>query len=218
MLKIRVLNISKKDLHRTLKKFKGAAWDQSPIFKKLYERGVRAARRRAVRLPGRRLLLRPQRARRRAARRNREDRRRQPHAVHHLGGSVAVSEWTRGKSSPIRASSARSFPPRTMPPGGSLRDSDEARYIGMAMPRFLARRPYGAKSDPVEEFDFEEETSGSDVKGYSWANAAHAMAVNIKPLVQAVRLVLAHPRHRVGRRGGGTCPPTPFRPTTAAST
>jgi type VI secretion system protein ImpC len=37
MLKIRVMNISKKDLHKTLRKFKGAAWDQSPIFKKLYE-------------------------------------------------------------------------------------------------------------------------------------------------------------------------------------
>src|SRR5450432_2470556 len=37
MLKIRVMNISKKELHKTLRKFKGAAWDQSPIFKKLYE-------------------------------------------------------------------------------------------------------------------------------------------------------------------------------------
>src|ERR1700753_366375 len=37
MLKIRVLNISKKDLNKTLKKFEGTAWDQSPIFKKLYE-------------------------------------------------------------------------------------------------------------------------------------------------------------------------------------
>lgn len=36
-LKIRVLNISKTDLHKTLKKFKGTAWDQSPIFKKMYE-------------------------------------------------------------------------------------------------------------------------------------------------------------------------------------
>src|SRR5919201_1688363 len=37
MLKIRVMNISKKDLGRTLKKFKGTAWDQSPLFKKIYE-------------------------------------------------------------------------------------------------------------------------------------------------------------------------------------
>ncbi|MES9981665.1 MAG: type VI secretion system contractile sheath large subunit, partial [Candidatus Thiodiazotropha sp. 6PLUC5] len=37
MLKIRVMNISKKELGKTLKKFKGTAWDQSPIFKKVYE-------------------------------------------------------------------------------------------------------------------------------------------------------------------------------------
>src|SRR3546814_459468 len=37
LLKIKVFNISKKDLHKTLKKFKGTAWDQSPIFKKMYE-------------------------------------------------------------------------------------------------------------------------------------------------------------------------------------
>ena len=36
-LKIRVLNISKKDVGKTIKKFKGTAWDQSPLFKKLYE-------------------------------------------------------------------------------------------------------------------------------------------------------------------------------------
>ncbi|MCG7956741.1 MAG: type VI secretion system contractile sheath large subunit, partial [Candidatus Thiodiazotropha endolucinida] len=37
MLKIRVMNISKKELGKNLKKFKGTAWDQSPIFKKVYE-------------------------------------------------------------------------------------------------------------------------------------------------------------------------------------
>src|SRR6478736_3942417 len=37
MLKIRVMNVSKKDLARTLKKYKGVAWDQSPIFKRVYE-------------------------------------------------------------------------------------------------------------------------------------------------------------------------------------
>ncbi len=36
-LKIRVMDISKTDLAKSLKKFKGAAWDQSPMFKKIYE-------------------------------------------------------------------------------------------------------------------------------------------------------------------------------------
>ena len=37
MLKIRVMNISKKELHRNMRRFKGVGWDQSPIFKKVYE-------------------------------------------------------------------------------------------------------------------------------------------------------------------------------------
>src|SRR3954463_16311097 len=37
MLKIRVFNISKKELGKTLKKYEGTAWDQSPLFKKIYE-------------------------------------------------------------------------------------------------------------------------------------------------------------------------------------
>src|SRR5262245_4677513 len=36
-LKIRVMNISKKDLAKTLKDYEGTSWDQSPIFKKIYE-------------------------------------------------------------------------------------------------------------------------------------------------------------------------------------
>jgi type VI secretion system protein ImpC len=44
----------------------------------------------------------------------------------------------------------------------SLRESEDSRYIGLTMPRFLARLPYGAKTDPVEEFDFEEDTEGAD--------------------------------------------------------
>jgi type VI secretion system protein ImpC len=47
------------------------------------------------------------------------------------------------------------------------------------MPRFLSRLPYGAKTNPVEEFNFEEETGGGDHSKYTWTNAAYAMAVNI---------------------------------------
>lgn len=36
-LKIRVLNVSKRELAKNLKRFKGTAWDQSPVFKKIYE-------------------------------------------------------------------------------------------------------------------------------------------------------------------------------------
>ena len=61
----------------------------------------------------------------------------------------------------------------------SLRESEDSRYLGLAMPRFLARLPYGAKTSPVEEFDFEEDTGAADHSRYTWANSAYAMAMNI---------------------------------------
>jgi type VI secretion system protein ImpC len=61
----------------------------------------------------------------------------------------------------------------------SLRESDDARYLGLAMPRFLGRTPYGAATDPVAGFDFEEDTEGANSNNYLWCNAAFAMATNI---------------------------------------
>jgi type VI secretion system protein ImpC len=61
----------------------------------------------------------------------------------------------------------------------SLRDSDDSKYIGLCLPRVLARVPYGAKSEPVAEFGFEEETDGHKGEKYAWMNAAYAMAANI---------------------------------------
>jgi len=61
----------------------------------------------------------------------------------------------------------------------SFRESDDSRYVALTMPRVLSRTPYGAKSNPVEEFDFEEETGAGDNEKYIWMNAAYAMGVNI---------------------------------------
>jgi type VI secretion system protein ImpC len=61
----------------------------------------------------------------------------------------------------------------------SLRDSPDSRYMGLCLPRVLSRLPYGAKSEPVEEFAFEEETDGHKGEKYAWMSAAYAMAVNI---------------------------------------
>ena len=70
----------------------------------------------------------------------------------------------------------------------SLRESEDARYIGSAMPRFLSRLPYGAKTVPLEEFAFEEDTEGADDKKYTWSNSAYAMGVNI---TRAFKLYMA---------------------------
>src|ERR1041385_7361365 len=64
-------------------------------------------------------------------------------------------------------------------PWRSLRNSEDSRYIGLTMPKTLSRLPYGAKTSPVEDFDFEEDTEGADHSKYVWSNAAYAMGANI---------------------------------------
>ena len=67
MLKIRVMNISKKDLRQDAEEVQGHGLGPEPALQEDLRGGVRPVRRRALRLPRRRLLLRPQPARRRAA-------------------------------------------------------------------------------------------------------------------------------------------------------
>jgi type VI secretion system protein ImpC len=55
-----------------------------------------------------------------------------------------------------------------------LRQLPEARWIGLAMPRFLLRLPYGRKTDPVESFDFEEMPGSPVHQQYLWGNPAFA--------------------------------------------
>ncbi len=62
----------------------------------------------------------------------------------------------------------------------ALRHSPDAAWIGLAMPRFLLRLPYGAKTSPVDSFDFEEMPAGADHQqrhdAYLWGNPAIACA------------------------------------------
>ena len=69
----------------------------------------------------------------------------------------------------------------------SFRDSDDSRFVSLTMPRFLSRLPYGAASKPVEEFNYEEfevepkdgRSVSTDNGDYCWSNAAYAMATNM---------------------------------------
>ncbi len=58
----------------------------------------------------------------------------------------------------------------------AFRESDESRYVGLCMPRFLLRLPYGRETAPVDGFDFEEDVDGRDHRKYLWGNAAYALA------------------------------------------
>ena len=177
-LKIRVLNITKKEIGKTLARFKGAAWDQSPLFKKLYEDEYGS--------PGG-----------------------HPYGAiigdyqfDHTAPDVellqGMSQIASAAHAPFLAAAAptlmnmdswqelgdprdltKIFQSAEYAPWRSLRSSEDARYLGLCMPRFLARLPYGSKTNPVDEFTFEEDTDGKAHDKYVWSNAAFAMGVNI---------------------------------------
>jgi len=57
-----------------------------------------------------------------------------------------------------------------------LRQSAVASYIGLALPRFLLRLPYGSKSKPIDTFKFEEMTEKNNHSDYLWGNPAFIKA------------------------------------------
>ena len=177
-LKIRVLNISKKDLGKTIKNYPGALWDQSPLFKKLYEEefGTPNGEPYGV-LVG-------------------------DYQFDHTAPDVAIMSGMAKIASAAHCPFFAAAAPQVMnmdswqelanprdltkifgspeyAPWRSFRASEDSRYVGLCMPRYLARVPYGAKTSPVEEFAFEEETDSGAHGNYVWSNAAYAMATNV---------------------------------------
>jgi len=178
MLKIRVLNISKKDASKTLRKFKGTAWDQSPLFKKVYEEefgqfggepyGCLVADYHFDHSPPDVELL-GELAKIAAA----------AHAPLITGAKPTLFQMDSWSELANPRDLTKIFQTPEYASWRSLRESEDSKYVGLAMPRFLGRLPYGSKTDPVEEFDFEEDTEGASSEKYSWVNAAYGMAVNI---------------------------------------
>lgn len=178
MLKIKVINISKSELQRNLKRFKGVAWDQSPIFKKVYEEeygqfggnpfGALVGDFYFDHSPADVELL-GEMARISAS----------AHCPFLTAADPSVMQMESWQELANPRDLTKIFENTEYAAWRSLRESDDSRYIGLAMPRFLARQPYGARTNPVESFDFEEEVQGANHSRYCWANSAYAMATNI---------------------------------------
>lgn len=179
-LKIRVLNMSKKDLHKDLTK--AVEFDQSQIFKKIYENEFGT--------PGG-----------------------EPYGAligdYEFGCGTEDLEVLQGMSNVAAASFApfvaasspnmfglESFSELSKPRDlekifesseyikwRSFRDSEDSRFVTLAMPRVLSRVPYGEKGREIEEFKFEEQPIDSDGKlspsmtsdKFTWMNASYAL-------------------------------------------
>ncbi|RBI87368.1 type VI secretion system contractile sheath large subunit [Rhodosalinus halophilus] len=178
MLKIRVMNISKKELHKTLRKFKGAAWDQSPIFKKLYEEeygqfggepyGCLVGDYYFNHSPPDVELLGEMSKIAASA-----------HAPFLAGADPALMQFESWQELTNPRDLTKIFQTPEYAQWRSLRESEDSKYVGLAMPRFLGRQPYGPDSNPVEEFAFVEDTGNAESEKFAWVNAAYGMATNI---------------------------------------
>ncbi len=178
-LKIRVMNVGKMELYRNLKNnYPGARWDQSPLFKAVYESefgtlggepyGALVAdysfSHNAVDVQ----LLRDLSKIASASL--------APLITGADPNLLGMDSW-RDLMNPRDIGKLMDTPDYAAWKG--LRDSVDSRYVALCMPRVLSRLPYGAKTEPVEEFAFEEDTDGNKGEKYGWMNAAYVMGTNI---------------------------------------
>jgi type VI secretion system protein ImpC len=177
-LKIHVFNVGKMELYRNLKNYPGARWDQSPLFKKIYEAefgtlggepyGALIADYSFSHAPTDVQLLRDLGKIASASL--------APLITGADPNLLGMDSW-RELMNPRDIGKLMDTPDYAAWKG--LRDQVDSRYVALCMPRVLSRLPYGAKSEPVEEFAFEEETDGQKGEKYGWMNAAYVMATNI---------------------------------------
>ena len=176
MLKIRVLNVSKKELLRDLQR--APEFDQSVMFKKVYEDefGIFGGEPFGALIGDYEFSKHP------------ED----------IELLEKVSQVAAGAHAPFLTAAApelmnlesfaqlgeprdigKIFDSTEYAKWKSFRASEDSRYVGLTMPRVLMRLPYGKDTKPIDEFNFEEGVDGTDHSKYLWGNAAYALGARL---------------------------------------
>jgi type VI secretion system protein ImpC len=171
-LKIRVLNVTKKELLRDIEK--APEFDQSALFKKVYEEeygvfggapfGALVGDYEFGKHPEDMALL---------------------EGVSHIAAQAHAPFVTAAASDLLNLDSftsldaprdlAKIFDSTEYAKWKSFRLSEDSRYVALALPRILGRLPYGAETKPVDEFRYEEHVDGTEHSKYLWMNAAYAL-------------------------------------------
>ena len=175
-LKLRVLNASKSDLVRDLEK--AVEFDQSALFKMVYEEeygtfggapfGLLIGDYEFGRSPQDIALL---------------EKLSNVAAAAHAPFIASASPKMFGLESLTDLGAPRDltkiFEATDMVKWRSFRNSEDSRYVALALPHMLLRLPYGPDTVPVDGVDFVENVTGSDHSKYLWGNAAWALGVRI---------------------------------------
>ena len=176
MLKIRVFNVSKKDLLKDLER--AAEFDQSALFKKIYEEefGTFGGQPYGAMLGDYEFSNHPQdmalieKISQVAAAAN---------APFIGAASPQLFGWDNYQDLTEVRDLAKIFDRTEFAKWRSFRESEDSRYVGLTLPRTLARLPYGKETEPTETFNFEEDTTGKDHHKYLWSNAAYAFGTRL---------------------------------------
>ena len=175
-LKIKVLNVTKKELLRDLQR--APEFDQSALFKKVYEEefgvfggapfGALIGDYEFGRGPEEIELL---------------EKAAQVASAAHAPFLSAASADMLNQDSFTGIDAARDmakvFDSSEFAKWKSFRQSEDSRYVGLCLPHVLMRLPYGKNGASVDEFNYEEGVDGSDHSKYLWGNAAYTLGARL---------------------------------------
>jgi len=176
MLKIKVLNVSKKELLRDLQR--APEFDQSALFKKVYEEeyGVFGGAPFGALLGdyefgrgGQDIEL--------------LEKVSQVAAAAHAPFLTAASSEMMNLESFSHLDQPRDlgkiFENTEYAKWKAFRQTEDSRYVALTVPRMLLREPYGKDTVPVEAFQYEEHVDGTEHEKYLWGNAAWALGARV---------------------------------------
>jgi type VI secretion system protein ImpC len=176
MLKIKLLNVSKKDLLRDLQRV--PEFDQSAFFKKVYEEefGVFGGSPFAALVgdyefgrTGEDIELLERVAQVASA----------AHAPFLSAASPELLNLTEFSQLPGIRDVGKVFDSTEYARWKGFRQTDDSRYVALTMPHILMREPYGKETRKIEEFAYEEGVDGRDHSKYLWGNAAWSLATRL---------------------------------------
>ncbi len=176
MLKIRVLNVTKRELLRDMQR--AAEFDQSALFKKIYEEeyGVFGGAPFAAMIGDYEFTKHPEDVELLEKVSN-------VAAAAHAPFLSAASPEMFNMDSFTQIGNPRDigkiFDTTEYAKWKSFRMSEDSRYVGLCLPHVLIRLPYGKAGASVDEFNYEEGVDGTDHSKYLWSNAAYCMGARL---------------------------------------
>ena len=176
MLKIKVLNCSKKELLRDMQR--ASEFDQSALFKKVYEEeyGVFGGAPFGALIGDYEFGKHPEDIELLEKISNVAAAAHAPFISAAAPDLLNLPSWT---SLDAPRDLAKIFDSTEFAKWKSFRQSEDSRYVALCLPRTLGRLPYGKDTKPIEGFNYEEGVDGTDHSKYLWMNAAYSLGTRL---------------------------------------